>query len=230
MLVEFCAPSGSGKTTVVKAWMRAAERSGTAIRRARDLPFLARKMLVLQAQWHKSRPSPEGSLEHFCDTHCEADREANRGKLIKDLLQFAYWRGRQPRTPLLFDESVCHHFLRLCMRSSAPPAALVDTYLRLMPRPDVIVTLSVPPELSFARIWKRAPENLYFFRGKSRDEALRLLRAANEARDLLLAGAERMGIPVIRCDGQLAPEINVRRIDEAIRGRAFSPAPTYAAA
>jgi hypothetical protein len=223
MLVEFCAPPGSGKTTVARAWSNAVQKSGATIHHAKDLPFLARKMLVARTSLRKGRALPEDSLERYCDSHCSADRDGYRHKLIKDLAQFAYWRDKRPLGAVLFDESICQQFLLLCMRSNTSPASMVETYLRLMPRMDVVVTLAVPPEQSFTRIWQRNPHDPYFFGGKSRDETLWLLQAANKARDLLLEGAERRGITVIRCDGLLAPDENVRRITEVIQPQSIQP-------
>ncbi len=221
MLVEFCAPPGSGKTTVSKAWCRATLASGVKVQRAKHLPFFARKKLVIQAHLRKRRVFPENSLEHFCKLHCHADREGFSGKLIKDLVQYAYWQDRSVKSVVLFDESVSQQFLLFSMRSEADLEALVEPYLQRMPRMDVIATLTVPPEVSFARIWQREPEGPYFFGDKSREETLRLLRRANRACDLLLKGAERMGIKVIRCNGEARPEENVRRLSEAINRTEF---------
>lgn len=204
-----------------KAWSHLSRASGIKVERATDLSFLARRRLVLKTFVRKSRRSAEGSFAHFCQTHCREEARRFSAKLIKDIVRHEYWRSRQTDGVVLFDESVSQQFLLLCMRSNVSPELLVDSYVRLMPRMDVLVTLAVPEEVSLARIWQRNPHRPYFFGAKPREEALGLLRIANRARDLLMDAAQRQGIEVICCNGEAAPEHNARRIANLLAASQF---------
>jgi thymidylate kinase len=216
LLIEFCAPSGSGKTTVMRAWRRAAEASGVKVRGFKDLSFLARRKLIAQAFLRKHRSFPENSFEAFCRDHCDLDMVEFSRLLIKNLVQYAHWRREDSDGIVLFDEFVTHQFLRLCARSHSRPEALLEGYLQRMPRVDAVVTLSVPIEVSFARIEKRDAAKTVFFGDRPLEQVPEVLKRVNRACDLITEGAERAGIHVIRCDGQAAPEDNVRRITEAL--------------
>lgn len=85
-----------------------------------------------------------------------------------------------------------------------------------MPRVDAIVTLSVPIQVSFARIEKRDTAKTAFYGNRPLEEVPNLLKIIDLACQLLMEGAERQGIHVIRCDGQALPEKNVQKITEAL--------------
>jgi thymidylate kinase len=226
LLIEFCAPSGSGKTTLIKAWRRSAEASGIKVQRVSDLSSLARRRLIVEAFFRKRRRYDLNSFEGFCRAHCNIDTKDFFRIFIKNLVQFTYWRNKQPDNIVFFDESISHQFLRLCVRSNSSPEFLVEPYLKLMPRMDMIVTLSVPVEIAYERIKRRDAGKTYFFGGRQLDEAPRLLKVFDRACELLMEGAEQRGIRVLRCDGQASPEDNARKITDAING--VQPLPALA--
>lgn len=212
MLIEFSAPPGSGKSTVSKAWSRVSEAAGIKIQRAVNLSFFARKKLILKTRFQKSSRGAHNEFVQFCRQNCHHEASAFSAKLIKDIVRYNYWRNRDPEGFVVFDESISQQFLLLCMRSNIAPELLVDSYVRLMPCMDAIVTLAVPEEVSLARLWQRNPHQPYFFGAKPREEALRLLTIAVRACALFTDAAERKGIRVIRCDGLAAPEENARKV------------------
>lgn len=202
----------------MRVWRRSAEASGVKVQRVSDLSFFARRQLTLRAFFRKRRRYDVNSFEGFCQAHCNIDKKEFSRLLIKNLVQFTYWRNKQPDNIVFFDESISHQFLRLCVRSNSSPEFLLEPFLELMPRMDMIVTLSVPVELSYERIKRRDADKIHFFGGRPLDETPRLLEIINRACELLIEGAEQRGIRVLRCDGQAAPEENARKITDAING------------
>jgi hypothetical protein len=202
----------------MREWRRSAEASGTKVRRVSDLSFFARRQLTARAFFRKRRRYDVNSFEGFCQAHCHIDTKEFSRLLIKNIVQFTYWQNKQRDNIVFFDESISHQFLRLCVRSNSAPELLLEPYLELMPRMDMIVTLSVPVEIAYERIKQRDAEKTYFFGGRLLEEAPRMLTIFHRACELLMEGAEQRGIRVLRCDGQAAPEENARRITDAING------------
>jgi hypothetical protein len=212
MIVEFCSPPGSGKSTVFDAVLDLVNPREAKYHLAREMRKLDAKALQLKKSLTARIPLFARQTKQYCNSHCFYDVDRYLKTLLRDIYYVSHWRKHAGQRPVLFDEAIAQRFLSLCMRSRRAPEALLPSYRELTPRLDAIVSLTVPSELALARMRSRDRGPPPFMSRMSDEEILRLVNICNEAQDVLIDRVERDGTVVIRCDGRDAPGISAAKV------------------
>jgi hypothetical protein len=212
MIIEFCSPPGSGKSTVFNAVLELVNPGETKFHLAREMRKLDAKTLQLKKSLAARIPLLARRTKQYCNSHCFYDVDRYLKTLLRDVYYVTHWRKRAGQRPVLFDEAIAQRFLSLCMRSQRAPEALLPSYRELTPKLDAIVTLTVPSELALARMRGRDRGPPPFMSRMSDEEILRLVNICNEAQAVLIDRVEQEGTVVIRCDGREAPGVSAAKV------------------
>lgn len=114
-------------------------------------------------------------------------------------------RHRRAGEALLIDEGFVHRVVQLFSSSvEAPQPEAIAAYVRLLPRPDLIVVVDAGPDVCEGRVRRRGLwEHL---QGRSTGDVSRFVRHAHRAVTLAVGEVEALGWPVVRVgnDGQIS--------------------------
>lgn len=212
MLVEFAGLPGSGKSTVIRALFAALRgapfevipahktaRRGQVLSDAMDSPLVnawpGRALMLQGIRFRRAFPE---FVEHVQNAAPDVSEE---DEFLASLIGVRYLQARDPSfgdAMVVFDEGF---FLRgTAMYTRLGTAGLSD-YVALMPPPDALVHVCVPPDLAHARCIARRPEEegaaasaTFVARKFGAPDAFRRRHRVIEHG---LAAVDRAGIPVL---------------------------------